>query len=924
MGNANSAEMEEARRHISETTMETVSVFQREWETNMRNDILMTMIREASPADRYDDSAGAPPPVPAGLFQYTLMEGWMSKRGDVNPGWKVRYFRAVVLEGGYVRVTYHTDADADSPPLGQMPCAGYEALAFGPKDYSDILGQKDVASGEMLAPAQGEKSLWYGIKIVPADVYNTEGKRLWWLRVSSKEEQAEWVEALRQLTRITATSAAQPATRRSSMPNIFRESDSAARLSAAPKPQVAPHCFGRDLPEYLKVLRRVFTSTFIKTRKYFSIESIVLAQLRYPPGSESRLLEETLEPVLKREIFDRMTIGGTQKLREGPKEAGSKDDSPDRLVSEYSSASLEEGGRLLDEISWCRMRGLPPLPLQQLYQRLTSKQHAAAEPIVRPAAANLWQAMQKWTAENYMGLYKSVQRERKELLDHREALLKAMKLSPDSSQDVPLALACAHGGDAPPAEEAGVALSLICKFLQAAAPRLAALQDGTFDELCQANLHAFTALYKVTESAVGTAAAPGPLTVAMLKDLDVVQLAQPPSRRASNADDGSGGAIKLGSSTPADAGAEAEAMEYVTATKDWFRDTAERLCTVSQPRPGEEVEVRGDATSSSLLWNSRLTLWTLFSRTMSTPGLLLEILDVQYAMGGASPFDSLFCANLNSIREAAAAVLHTWQDQVLVQMAQLRDEGMIARLGGGIGGEQSKLKVACKVLHAARREVLEGAVKSFEALMRRQNQTMLLMQLEHELSMSLLPALRKECKNASPDTSRFTVSVGTVTSLWNAQAVVEAAGKQTVALVVAALVNDRMNSGGCSVVDRLDALYQRVKPSEDSGTVGAAGSQEGEEDEDAGGVSEAEFGEGVGVGSSVDRGLSELHMEGNNYISEGGGPAWGGGSTAEYDSDDEDREDVIDDGDFIYARQSHLVHIQAAQALRKQPPGEQR
>jgi len=845
--------------------METVSVFQREWESNMRTDVLMTFIRESAEKERYDDESSAPPPVPKGLFHYTLVEGWVSKRGDVNQGWKRRYFRAVVLEGGDVRVSYHADAEGGTPALGLLPCADCEALAFGPLDYAEILRQEDAAGGCELAPAAGEREVWYGIKVVPADVYNPEGRRVWWLSVGTKEEQVQWVEALRLLTRVAVPVSAPPVRpRRSSMASIFRESESAprnARLSTA----VALPTGVTDESGYMRMLRRVFASTYIRTRKYFSIDSIVLSQLRYPPASEPRLLEESLEPVLKREIFDRMPAPGSGGARRPSttKSAGSKDE---RRGSELF---LAERARLLDDINWCILRGLPPLPLQQPYQRLlTSKQHAAAGTIVQPAAQNLWQAMQAWTKENYMQLHSQARNERAELLELRKVLLDAMKLSTDPAVAVATALACATGGEEPAASDVGAYLALICKFFHGAAPILAALQDATFDGLCQACINAFTAVHKALEAAVGTPHAPGQLATAMLGDLDVVV---PAHRRASDAD--------------SQRRRSAAEVDVCAGTIAWFKLTAGRLCTINQPRSGEEGE---SADTTSLLWNSRNSLWTLLERTLATPGMLLDALDAQWVNGGSTAFDSIFCANLNSLRETSAELLHTFQKHVLVQMAKLRAEGMISRLGD-MGGELARLKVVCKVLHTVRRDVTEGAVKRFEALMRLQNRTVVLAQLEHELRTSLLPALRKEVGKIVPAGTSAQLCKS---PLWSAPAVAEEAGERLVALVAEALVDVRMKSGECCVEDRLQALFQHVKSPEE--------------------VRAPSFAESRGASESgledVERSLSELNV---GYLQ-------GTPQGAEYGSDDSDREDVIDDAEFNYARQSHLVHIEAAKAMRKE------
>ncbi len=771
--------------------MEVASVFLREWESGLRAHVLLENLKIPYGIDKYPESY---PSVASsrGVSTYILKEGWLGKRGEVNSSWKMRYFRAIVLDGGDVRVSYHAEADDSCPALGLVPCGGYSAFAFGPRDYLEVLQQPFMPSLAdedkwELFPAPNEDAVWYGIKLVPRDPYNLDGKRIWWLRVADKQQQSEWIEAFRQLCLVASPDREVTSSRRLSVVKI-RDSEAMAQ-SLSPPVQVIPQTPAEI--KYKSTLQQVFIGTCVRVRRHFGIEGSTLSKLRYFPGAEVQVLADILEPVLKRDVIDRLVSDGPRGTSSGGRARAAtisqiqEGDRPDEIMKQKK------------DILWCLSRNMPPLPLHRPVKHVTSKQY---ESIVRPAATVAWTEMSNWVQANYAKITADAERG-SAMLQQRKRLLMQEAALCLSEADLQAAVACANSEHEPPnAKEVGAALSAICKFINLSAPALQTLLDAVFNSISQACLFAFTAIHKCMEAGVGTTDAPGPLTAAILSDMDAARASDAYGERQKPRSSSNVVAAPTQSRSSVSVNVSQSAYE---ATKNFFRGTIERICRVDQPPAGEESEA-GEGMHS-LLWFSRTTLWALLIDVLTDEGLV-EMLDTVYVSGGAATFDLLYSINMCAIREAMARVLNIFQVRVLAQIQVLQSEGSIDRLKGGMA--MARGKIACKALNEVRREVMIEAVQTCDTLIRRQNRMMLQELLMGDVNAVLIPSLQNvtdSLKSAESDPLSESH-----TSIWSAAAVIQGLGAQVVGHVLAELVDVRMREGDYSVNDRLQALRQRV------------------------------------------------------------------------------------------------------------------
>ena len=852
MGNNSSAESsEDAKRQISEATMETVSVFQRKWESCLREDMLSEFMGDG-PTEEDD------PYTPRLIFKknttYVLKQGWMYKRGDVNPTWKLRYFKAEITSSGEAQVQYSAKAE-DTTPLGYICCAGYEALAFDPKDNSELLGQTN-----------GEPPVVFGIKMVPTNPHNVDS-RFWWLKVDSAAEQIEWVEALRMLCRLfidseaATTSAAEAQTsilqtmRRNSMSIFTRSSESeyATRRSVTLAANVHSEKENRRL-------RRVFASTFVQTRQYFSIQALMLPCMRYGVGGEVQLLEETMEPVLRQHIFDRMA---------------------DKQVESVVSCGTPRTPRalgLIDEFTWCRENEVPPLPLYlpSRPHSLTDSQYLAAESIVRPAAVTLWNNMKSITTERVAALKAGVALS--ELTSRRDILLKNLKLSGEVAKSS--ALVCAAGGEPPtPESDTPSALDSVCSFLLTMAPTNTLLLDASFHGLSQACLSSVTAMHRELDHGVGTAADPGELTLALLADLQTRDVAS--IRRHSESS-----SVGAGWRDPSVSDSSGTSIAVVSQTQAWLRSLMRRTTTVVQPTPGTE----GDVGKHSIIWEAQRSVWEFYVTTMASSDPVPMVLEANFLLGTGHAFDLLYGVNMERIRAVGTSCAHSFEKRVMSEMLKLKNEGMLSSTSGGFVADMSRRRVVCKVLSVARMATGISLVSEFEALLRSLLVNLLSSQVEHELLKTLVPTLRKKAADVDVDYAKDVTSQKL--SLWSAESVGEHAGRQVVNNAMVALVNSRMKAGEVSVVDHFVALSKRIAMDRVDTVL-----------------------EETSILSS-DNGeyMNQMQMTDSDRRSDcGGGRNWDRESTS--GSEASDQED-LDDNEFNYARASQMVHLEAAQALR--------
>lgn len=106
---------------------------------------------------------------PAPIPDYELKTGIMMKKGDINKGWKSRYFVAL-NEADNFRVDYYEKEGGKKK--GSINCCGFQALVYTEEDTT--------ANGQ------------FGVKLVP----NDDRRRVWWLKCETEEEKDDWLKVL--------------------------------------------------------------------------------------------------------------------------------------------------------------------------------------------------------------------------------------------------------------------------------------------------------------------------------------------------------------------------------------------------------------------------------------------------------------------------------------------------------------------------------------------------------------------------------------------------------------------------------------------------------------------------------------------------------------------------------------------------------
>jgi hypothetical protein len=165
MGNAlNNPMNEERMERMQEVISDVVGQFSKEFPLQYK-DCLIAKIKDEAQPEEEDERKLPDAPVP----DYELKSGTMMKRGDINKGWKSRFFVALNEADNY-RIDYFEKEGGKKK--GSINCCGFEAMAFTEEDTT----------------THGQ----FGVKIVPED----ERRRTWWLKCESEEEKDEWLKVL--------------------------------------------------------------------------------------------------------------------------------------------------------------------------------------------------------------------------------------------------------------------------------------------------------------------------------------------------------------------------------------------------------------------------------------------------------------------------------------------------------------------------------------------------------------------------------------------------------------------------------------------------------------------------------------------------------------------------------------------------------
>jgi hypothetical protein len=162
MGNAMNNPMNEQRvERMQEVISDVVGHFAKEFPMHYK-DALISKIKEEAQPEEEDDRKLPDAPIP----DYELKSGTMMKKGDINKGWKSRFFVAMNQADNF-RIDYFEKEGGKKK--GSINCCGFEALAYTEEDTA----------------THGQ----FGVKIVPDD----ERRRTWWLKCETEEEKDEWL-----------------------------------------------------------------------------------------------------------------------------------------------------------------------------------------------------------------------------------------------------------------------------------------------------------------------------------------------------------------------------------------------------------------------------------------------------------------------------------------------------------------------------------------------------------------------------------------------------------------------------------------------------------------------------------------------------------------------------------------------------------
>lgn len=162
MGNAMNNPMNEQRvERMQEVISDVVGHFAKEFPLHYK-DALIEKIKEDAQPEEEDERKLPDAPTP----DYEIKTGTMMKKGDINKGWKSRYFVAM-NEADNFRVDYYEKEGGKKK--GSIMCCGFEALPYTEEDTA----------------THGQ----FGVKVVPDD----DRRRTWWLKCETEEEKDDWL-----------------------------------------------------------------------------------------------------------------------------------------------------------------------------------------------------------------------------------------------------------------------------------------------------------------------------------------------------------------------------------------------------------------------------------------------------------------------------------------------------------------------------------------------------------------------------------------------------------------------------------------------------------------------------------------------------------------------------------------------------------
>lgn len=146
---------------MQEVISDVVGHFAKEFPLHYKDSLIAVIKRDSMPEE--EDERDLPDcPVP----DYVLKSGIIQKKGDINKGWKSRYFVAM-NEADNFRIDYFEKEGGKKK--GSIECCGFDAQTYTEEDTA----------------THGQ----FGVKIVPHD----DRRRTWWLKCETEEEKDEWL-----------------------------------------------------------------------------------------------------------------------------------------------------------------------------------------------------------------------------------------------------------------------------------------------------------------------------------------------------------------------------------------------------------------------------------------------------------------------------------------------------------------------------------------------------------------------------------------------------------------------------------------------------------------------------------------------------------------------------------------------------------
>ena len=155
---------EQRIERMQEVISDVVGHFAKEFPMHYK-DALIAKIKDECQPDEEDERWLPDAPV----ADYELKSGAMMKKGDINKGWKSRFFVALNEADNY-RIDYFEKEGGKKK--GSIMCCGFEALAYTEEDTT----------------THGQ----FGVKLVPDD----DRRRTWWLKCETEEEKDEWLKVM--------------------------------------------------------------------------------------------------------------------------------------------------------------------------------------------------------------------------------------------------------------------------------------------------------------------------------------------------------------------------------------------------------------------------------------------------------------------------------------------------------------------------------------------------------------------------------------------------------------------------------------------------------------------------------------------------------------------------------------------------------